>query len=134
MSEQVQHSTAPWRLETEHFQDGEAEPVEWEQPRILWTGWDEKEHRQRYTRARFNSAGYSREGAALAMADARLIVAAPALLKALRQIGERKCHCNQFNDDYECSHEVALGVLGLTRQELLAQARPSVGGKEQADG
>ena len=63
-------------------------------------------------------------------ANARLIAAAPAMLKALRQIGERKCHCNQFNDDYECSHEVALGVLGLTRQELLAQARPSVAGQE----
>ena len=122
MSPQEQHSTAPWRLETEHFQDGEAEPVEWEQPRTLWTGWDEKEHRQRYTRARFNSPGFSREGAALAMADARIIAAAPAMLKALEAfMSTTHSHLEAFD---------ARRLAG----PILAQARPIVAGQEQNDG
>ena len=127
MAEQEQHSTAPWRLETEHFQDGEAEPVEWEQPRILWTGWDEKEHRQRYTRARFNSAGFSREGAALAMADARIIVAAPAMLKGLEVIQRRLFEAQNMTLS-EMGHEV--GFCDDHARLLIALARPSVAGQE----
>jgi hypothetical protein len=49
---------------------------------------------------------------------------APAMLKALERIGREKCYCEyHYPDDWECSHEIALTTLGLTRRELLAQAR-----------
>ena len=46
--------------------------------------------------------------------------AAPEMLAALKRIGIEKCSCHQFDDGDECSHEIALSTLGLTRQELLA--------------
>lgn len=79
------HTPGPWRFETEHYQYGGAEPMEWKQPTTLWTGWDAEKGRQLYTTAYFNSCGYSRQAAARSMADARLIAASPDMLKALEK-------------------------------------------------